>query len=488
MPSVAWPQFVGGTYQALSPVVAADQCVNLYMETRVSDKPVKPTTLYGTPGRRRVLTLSQLGCRGWWSQNGRTFVINGPKLFELDLMGGTYTEIGAIPNDGRMVSYTSNGAGGEQMGIVGGGELNVLDLTTNALSTVTLPFSNPVMLAFMNGFAFINERGTPKVWYSEPEDLTSWDALDFFARSGTADNIVGIGVSRDRIWTWGEQTTTQFYNGTDPDDPFLPFPGTTMQVGLSEPQLLGNYQDLWIWVGTPPTGERRVYMASEPTAQGISTPPIERWLTTSQSLADGEMLIYQQDGHPFIAITLPSSTDAIKTYVYDLRESIWHARAGWDSVRGEYLRWGARGSVSVAGTVYVGDYANDGIYALDLDEYEDDGEPIIRERTAPYLGTQNQWIFVDQVELGTQPGVGLTTGQGSDPEVELRLSRDNAHTFISAGLSKLGKIGEYLNRTIWRRLGRSRLDRMVLSCRQSDPVKTAWTGLWLRYTGGSGQL
>lgn len=485
-----WPQFCGGFYRALSPVIAADQAVNVYTETREVPGGAKQITMYGTPGLRPYLSVGTAVCRGLFFQDGLALGVIGGTLYAFDLDLGTATSLGSISNDGLAVSFASNGAGGEQIGIVGGGQLKVLDTGTMVLSAaIALPFPDPVTIAFLDGYALINQANTPIVWYSALEDMTSWDPLDFFARSNTSDHIVTIGVSRDRVWAFGSRTTTLFYDAGDLDNPFLPYPGTTVQVGISDPALLGLYEDVFYFVAESAKGQRRVVSASEPMPQTISTPPIELWLSRCPTLTNARMLVYEQDGHPFMCITVPSSPDDVKTYCFDVRETLWHARAGWNSTTGRYTQWRAQGSMSVNGTTYVGDYATGDLYTLDLETYDDDGAILRRERTAPYLGAENQWLFIDQIELGMQAGVGLSSGQGSAPTVSLEISRDGARTWVNAGTATLGAQGEAEARAIWRRLGRARADRLAVRVTQTDPVKCVWgPGLWMRATEGSGQL
>lgn len=484
-----WPNFCGGTYQARSEVIAADQAINVYLETRQVPGSPKQGTFYGTPGLRRLVTVASTSCRGWFTQDGRTFAVVGDTLYEVDVANGTADVITTVLDDGAPVSFASNGQGGDQLGMVSGGALYVLDLTTDATTVVTLPFTNPVMIAFLDGYALINQANTPIVWYSALEDMTSWDALDFFARSGTSDNIVGIGVSRDRIWCFGTATTTLFYDSGDVDTPFVPYPGTVMQVGLVGPWAMAIHDDVFVWVTQHNNGQARVVRASDPQAAVISTPPIARFLGGCSTLSDVELLPYQQEDHTFYALTAPSSPEDVQTYVYDAREQLWHARAGWNATQGVYTRWRARGCVVSGDAVLVGDYANGDLYVLDLDTYDDDGDILKRERTAPYISAENQWVFIDQIELGMQAGVGLSSGQGSDPVVALEISRDGARTWVSAGTATLGAIGDAFARAIWRRLGRARSDRLVVKVTQTDPVKCVWgPGLWIKATPGTGQL
>lgn len=483
-------EFVGGFYQALAPYEGADQAVNLFVETRQVPGSAKQITLYGVPGRLPEATLATTGCRGWFSQDGIVLVTVGDVVYQRTA-AGTYASLGTILDDGAPVSYASNGLGGDQIGIVGGGQLKVIDTTTMTLSAaIALPFANPVMIAFQDGYGLINEADTPTVWFSALEDFTSWDALDFFARSVSSDNLIAIASTRDRVWVLGSETTTQYYDSGDVDTPWVPYPGTTVQVGIVTPRSLSIHADHLRFIGHRAAEGAQVFEATtggEP--QVISTPPIAQFLRACVTLDNAEVLAVERNGHLFTIWTCPSSPAAIQSYGYDAREQIWSAWAGWNSTTGSYTRWGGRGATVADQTTLVGDATTGVVSTLNLDTYTDNGAVLMRERIAPYLGARPQWSFVSQVQLLAQAGVGLSgTGQGSAPTAELLVSRDGAKTWISAGAATLGALGTYLARTIWRRVGRVRQDLLVLRVRQSDPVQTAWTGLDVTFTPGTGQL
>lgn len=484
-----WPELCGGAYQTLSPIMAAETAVNVFVETRQIAGSPKQSTLYGTPGLDSDAVVATVGNRGWFTEDGRTWTVVGILLYERT-GAATYVSRGSITNDGFPVSFGSNGEGGDQIWIVGGGELKVLGRLTNVLSAaIALPFSGPVQTAFIDGYALINQINSPIVWFSALEDATSWDALDFFARSGTSDNIVGILVSRDRIAGLGSKTTTQFYDSGDVDTPFLPYPGTTVQYGLVNPWAFALYQDIVYSIAESASGQRMVIASQGPTVQRISTPPIDLFLSSCTTLRDAELGIYEQAAHPILIMTCPSAVSDLKTYGFDVKENLWHSRASLDPVSGNYLRWRVRNFTVNAGVVLGGDATTGDCYVLNLATYTENGAVLKRERTAPYLGTENQWLFLDQFELGTQAGVGLSTGQGSAPVTSLEISRDGAQTWVSAGFAALGAIGAYGARAIWRRLGRARSDRLVVRLTQTDPVACVWgPGAWLTTTPGSGQL
>jgi hypothetical protein len=68
-----------------------------------------------------------------------------------------------------------------------------------------------------------------------------------------------------------------------------------------------------------------------------------------------------------------------------------------------------------------------------------------------------------------EQGVGLITGQGSDPQVMLQFSDDGGRTWSSERWRSLGRIGEYRTRTRWLRNGSAR-DR-IYRYAMSDPVR-----------------
>lgn len=483
--------FIGGFYRTRSPYAGIDQAVNLFTEKRLVPGSPNDDWIYGTPGLKFNATLPTMPCRGWFTQDGQTWVVGGAVLYE-QTAAATYVSRGPIPDDGYPVTWASNGDGGEQLAVCGGGQVNVLDLLTNTLTTATLPFSNPVMIVFQDGYGLVNELGTPKTWFCALEDFLTWDALDFFARSVTSDDTIGMAVTRDRLFVLGSKTSTQYYDSGDADNPWQPYPGTTMQVGAVTWTAITVYNDVVRMLAMSAKGEPRIIQfRADAQVQELSPPPIVDFLSACSTLASAEAMVYEQANHPFFVITCPGSPAEIQTYHCDLSEqNQWAARAGLNTTTGAYTRWRARGTTSTNQQVYVGDYSTGDVYTLDLDTYADNGVTLKRERIAPLLSGEPQWLTIRQLWLLAQNGVGLSTGndEDTDPQVELSISRDAAQTWVSAGAARLGKIGEYTCRTIWRNLGRFRADLAAVRIVQTAAVKCAWGPLALTTENGTGRL
>lgn len=106
-----------------------------------------------------------------------------------------------------------------------------------------------------------------------------------------------------------------------------------------------------------------------------------------------------------------------------------------------------------------------------------------RLRRTPYITAEKHWIFHHCLRLDMEMGVGLATGQGSDPQVMLRYSDDGGHTWSNEKWRSAGKLGEYKRRAVWNALGRSR--QRIYELVISDPVKTVIIAADLNVTKGS---
>jgi len=482
--------FCNGSNTERSLSMDAEQTINLYRSTVESQASPKQAYLIGTPGLRLLGTVGSVVCRGTFTQDGRTFAVYGDTLYELTFGPFTATARGMIANDGLPVSMASNGDGGNQLAIVGGGQLKIFNLGTNVLSAaVVLPLTKaPVMVGFIDGYFILSERDSLISWFSNIENGLIFDALDFFTRSTASDHIVAMVCANNRIWLFGSETSEAYEDVGDADNPFPPIKGSLFQIGIAAAWSLSVGVSTMRWLGKSSRGGPVVYRLDGYNGTRISTHANEARLASASTLANAEGLTYEQDGHLFYALTCPSLGDAGETIVIDENEQgQWHTRSSRNVTLGRDEQWRVRGHAFVGQTHVVGDWTTGSVWALDLDTYSEGETMIRRVRRAPYLGAENATAIIDRVELGVEMGVGITTGQGSDPQVELNVSKNGGKTWFSAGTSGIGKIGEYdiQSGAFWTRLGKTRVDRLVLEAVVTDPVKVAiGPGLWIQATPG----
>lgn len=479
--------FCGGSNSERSLVADAELSVNCFHATVEVPGTAKQGYQFGTPGLRPLGTAAGARGRGIFAQDGRTWTGIGESIYELTFAPFTATLRGTLPDDGLPIAWASNGDGGTQLALVGGGQLKILNLLTNVLSAaIVLPMTNaPVMIGFLDAYFLCNEKDTLRTWFSAIENGTSWDALDFFARSTASDRVVAMTCANSRAWIFGSETSEAYEDVGDADNPFQPIKGSLFQIGIAAPYSLSVGVRTMRWLGQSRDSGPAVYRLDNYRGTRISTHAFEAQLSHATTLADAEGVTIEQDGHLFYALTCPSLGDAGDTLVLDETEQQWHHRRRWNATLGRWEAWRVRGHAYLGMTHVVGSRDSGSIWALDPETYDDDGEILRLVRQAPYLGAENAWASIDAFELGVEPGVGLASGQGSDPQVELEVSKTLAKTWFSAGTASLGPMGAYDDRTYWTRLGMARIDRLVFRVIITDPVKRViGPGAWVRVTPG----
>jgi hypothetical protein len=115
--------------------------------------------------------------------------------------------------------------------------------------------------------------------------------------------------------------------------------------------------------------------------------------------------------------------------------------------------------------------------------YHLDARYIRRLRRAPHVAQENKRLFYRSFELDLERGQGLATGQGSDPMVVLRISRDGGQTWGEASRMAAGALGAYTQRVIARRLGSAR--DTVFEVTVSDPIAWSLVDAWLDLEAGT---
>lgn len=491
MPSALVENFIGSAYTPRSTSIDDEALINLYPESTRQPGAVKSRALIGTPGLGAGGTFATVSCRGMFAQLSATLAVYGNTLYF------NTVAVATVVNDGNPVSFASNGDTGNQIAVCSGGSLYICNATTGVTTAaIALPFTTATFVGFLDGYFLLHEQFSATIWFSHLYNGLVWDALDFFTRSHTADNIVSFVVVDSRIWTFGSDNIELYYDVGDADNPFAPYPGSVQPFGLAARFCLAVVRNIVVWIGgslNSGTTKPCVMMASLGQApRTISTPAIDKAFSAAgANLADSEHMAYCIEGHAFVLFTIPFTGE---TWGVDLDEpgTPWHQRASTTSL----TRWRARGICATgdATTFMVGDYATGLSYAMSLTAYTDEvtgvpgaGTAIRRRRRAPYLSAENQWLFIDSIELGCETGVGNVADP--DPQITLELSRDSGNNYDTALPVSMGAAGAVDAVVSWQMLGRARADRLVIQVTSDAKVKQVWTpGLWLRASPGTGQL
>jgi hypothetical protein len=471
---------LGQAYVARSVNAADNRMVNLFPEaTPENGKDVG--FLNRAPGLRLLATVGSGPVRGMWQYGGYGYVVSSNTLYRVDAAWNA-TVLGTVSGSGP-VSMTDNGT---QLFVACNPLSYIYNATTGVFAQITDPdFAGAVTVGYIDGYFVFNQPNSQTIWVTQLLDGTSVDPLEFASAEGSPDNLVGLIVDHREVWLFGTNSVEVWYDSGNVNFPLERIQGAFNEIGCAAPYSIAKLDNGLFWLGSDARGNGIVYRANGYTGQRISTHAIEFAIQSYASISDAFAYTYQQEGHAFYVLTFPTGN---ATWVYDVATGAWHERAAF--YNGQFSRHASNCQMSFNNEIVVGDCASGNLYAFDLDVYADNGgaQRWLRSWRAIPSGQNNlKRTAQHSLQLDCETGVGLNTGQGSDPQAMLRWSDDGGHTWSNEHWTSMGAIGSYGTRAIWRRLGMTEKIRdRVYEVSGTDPVKVAIIGAELTVSATNG--
>lgn len=441
-------QLALGTNEGRSTAVNGSRLVNLYAEAMPPDSKT-PVAIYGTPGTLLFSALTTGPVLGMQVMNDVLYVMTATRLYSVNSVGAA-TDLGAITLSGR-VSTATNGT-----------QLVFVDGTNGYSYTVASGIavlngdgwyaSNSV--AMQDGYFIFNRAGTGQFFISDLFSVT-FDPLKYATAEGAPDDTLAVLSDHRELWLFGEHSIEVWYNSGDPDFTFERMQGAFIEKGIGAAHSAAKIDNSVFWLGE----DGIIYRANGYVPQRISTHAVEFSLETGVT-SDAFAYAYTEEGHIFYVITFPSKS---LTWCYDVSTGMWHERS--------HITWGRHHSSCYAncyGKHLVGDFQTGLIYSLEMSTYNDNGATLRRELITPQIHAGRKRASMYSFEIDMETGGGLVTGYGSDPLALLSWSDDGGNTWSNEYFAAIGKIGTFLTRVKWNRLGmfRQRQMKMVIT----DPI------------------
>jgi len=471
---------LGAANVARSVNAADNRCVNIFAEAVQEGQTA--AFFNRAPGLRHLQDIGMGPIRGLWAHqtHGDDFyVASGNEFYKVTGLTATPLLLGTITGDGP-VSIADNGT---QLFIACNPDGFIYNEATDVFAQITDPdFAGAVTVAYLDGYFVFNQPDSEIVWVTSLLDGTSVDPLDFASVEASPDLMVALASVHRELWMFGSNSIEVWYDAGNADFPLAPIQGAFNEIGCVAAFSVAKLDNSVWWLGQDDRGQGIVYRSQGYAAKRVSTHSVEWQIQQYSTLTDAVAYTYQQDGHAFYVLNFPTANT---TWVFDVATGLWHERAGF--VNGSFTRQRANCQCNFKGTIIVGDYQDGSIYALDMTNYADDDRPQkwLRSWRALAPGTNNlKRTAQHSLQLNLETGVGLNSGQGSDPQVMLRWSDDGGHTWSREHWTTVGKIGEYGKRAIWRRLGMTqKLRDRVYEISGTDPVKISIMGAELLLDG-----
>lgn len=462
-----------GTQEKSAPAMAQRR-VNLYYELQ-SDPDRARMVAYKTPGLDSpFINFGDTAVRGviWPPEQDYCFFVHRFTFWQVDNTG-TAVDRGLLTTATGKVSMAHNG---RYIGIVDGVVGYYYDMQNAAAGIqpiVDADFPNGAHTISWQGGFFLAEF-EDQLYQSDYGSVSSWPG-DFGVAESNPDTIIRHIADEDDLKIFGSQSLEFWANTGAADFSFERIPGTTQKVGLAARDSVASFDDSFAFLAK--NRERQVFAA---VLRGykpdrISNHDLEAKWRAYGTFSDAVAGSYMLDGHPMYVVSFPTGGE---TWMYDGSTSAWTQLKGYGLTR-------HRGELyfNYLGQNYVTDFENGNVYPLDPEVFTDDGDPIVWLLSGRHVAEGFSKMGIDSFQLDIETGVGLTTGQGSDPQVMLRISRDGGRTFGNERWRTIGAKGKYKTRVIWRKCGRGR--DFVFELSGSDPVKTAILGAGIQPRGAS---
>src|SRR3990167_424553 len=405
--------------QGKSSVVTAQRHLNLYAQIE-RDPDKAQISFYGTPGTTLRAAFGDTPVRGWIVVGSLYYAVHRGTLYSVN-NASVKTVLGTLNTVSGRVDMSYNGT---LILMVDGTNLYTFTISGSVFAQVTGAFvpDGAKTCTWLDG-SFAVDDGSSDQFFISPTG-TAWDALDFASAESNPDGLVRVFSDNGEIILAGENTIEFWGNVGAADFPFQAIKGATQEFGLAARWSLCKFNSGLAALMKPRMGQVQVMFIQGYVPKPISTPDVDAVINDYATVSDATAYSYMLGGHPMLQINFPS---AGKSWLYDASSGMWSPL--------EYGLSGARHrgemQLDFLNKTLIADYSTGDIYDLDSDVYTDNGTAIAREIISRHVFNDNKRQRIDQLYVGMEVGVGLTSGQGSDPQVMLSVSKNNGKTWGS---------------------------------------------------------
>lgn len=469
-------QLFGVGVKSISPAITAQRRINCYVEPRQEHE--KTTySLVRRPGLNPfVSSLGANPARGIWGVNSLAsplfFVVVSNNLYSVD-NGGNVSSIGTINTSAGNVSIADDG---RYLVIVDGQDgwyynmqapAGLIRITDGNFTT------SPAYVTWQDTYFIVVSGKSNQFQLSKNADPSTWPAVQINF-TGSAPGFLKAGLADHSILQlFGDFYTEYWQDAGTPDFPYAVIPGAAAEFGLASAWSLAKFDGKLAGLFQSKMGGVSVAIVTGFHLTPISNADIDQILSGYAVTGDAIGYGFKENGHSFYVLSFPTQG---ATWMYDANSQIWSELQGnlGANFTGRFFTY-------FQTNLLVTDANSANIYSFSPTTYTDNGTIMPMEVWSKHIWQDDKYIGIPRIQIDVQAGVGLAVGQGSNPMLDLQVSKDGGNTFMSIGFSSIGKVGAYTQRVIWNGLGAAR--DWVLRLRITDPVKCVITGATAEITG-----
>jgi hypothetical protein len=420
-----------------------------------------------TPGIATWASVGTGPIHGMLSALDSLFVVSGTKLYEVD-ENGAATLLGDI----GPVSGTSGidmDANTDSVVVVNEPHAYYWNGTTfGQITDADFTSRGAADVEFINNYLLFREPNSGRFFGADLGSATSFDSLQFATAEANPDEMVGMKVDHVQVIQLGKKSVEIWDNTGSAGFPFERAINGFVEIGCFNGRSVAKLDNSVVWLANDYTVRR----LDGVTPVRISNHGIEAAIQNA-TISTASAFSYSQEGHLFYVLSFNEVT-----VVYDATTQKWHERQSFG-----LDRWSASCHASAYGYELVGSTENGSIGRLDKTTFTEWGNTQRMSWTYQPIYADGVRSVHDSIEVVLKTGVGLTTGQGSDPEMMSDYSDDSGLTWTSLPNKKIGQLGKYRTRVRWRKCGSTDSARVYRKA-ISDPIEVSVVDTQARIRGG----
>lgn len=316
-------------------------------------------------------------------------------------------------------------------------------------------YIHPTHCAYLYSYLVVNDAGTDTMYVSYYRPLVKVDddgnidynlfevseqghSQRYFRANYQPDNTIAICSNGSRLYALGEKSYQIFQYTGDQDSPFNSPDTAAKLIGIKAADSLAQLGEHTFWLGAGDMGNNGIYYNNgNIDSTRISTPDIEREISSFRTTKDAYGQIWQENQHIFYAITFPTDH---RTFVYDLKEQAWHERASLNA-KSKPVEWRYKfATLSPKGETLWAD--KDNIVSIASNSWtEHDGNPMLRLRRGGVIYNNYSNFYIDALTIEMNNGQ-MENLTGKDANISMRYTADGSD-WTDTEVVNIGTAGDY---------------------------------------------
>lgn len=362
----------------------------------------------------------------------------------------------------------------------------VTDITTSLTAIDALNI--PIWVMAQNSRFIYMTSNSNYIYISNLYAAATITSLDAYRPNTIAGTLSAGAVTTWYQYYFNENAVEIFRDTGSEIGPFARVDGGVVPIGIAASKSALTIMNKVYFLGRTDSGLLGLIELDGLEYKVVSTPDFVERVKGYDSFSDAIAWTDIHNGHLFYNITFPTVETTIAylhntgtTWTYDLTTNMWFERTVYDTDSDRDQRHIANCSMFLGNKQLVGSYSDGNFHEINTDYYDDNGVEIRREIITGTLIDRDSLFSLYNLEIDIERGIGVQSGQGSDPKITIEVSKDRANTYSNSFVRSACAFGVFNKRVRIGSLGSAR--SVTLKLTMTDPVAWAIVGVTAEIEG-----